>query len=971
MSQLNQYRLDDIRTMTGDAGGAVSPAAGSGDLKILGGTNITTTGHPVTNDITVDLDATITLTQVNATTFDTNNLASGVTLSGTTLAADGTDAAININITPKGAGVLATTELTLTTDLAVQYGGTGASALTDNGILYGNGTAAIGATAELTNGQLLIGNTGNPPSLATLASAAGTIAITNAAGSINLETPTVAAFTGFSAWSGGAPYFDDTTLGSFTVSQAGSGYINGKAVSWTAPQTVAGLVAGNTYYIYIDGTGTIGKTAVRTSGLFNDNIVLFECLRDSTPVTNNQITVKENHPYDIPSETSNYLHDTIGVLIENINNGANITLNGTQKIQINGADELSDHGLYTEISDSGGVAELFHKMYTDGSGKWAQQNATDTFGGFYNNAGTPTVLGGSKFGIYRLYVSKDNLNAATPTYYAVLDIAEYNNIGAANTAIGNDTPAMATGELAQLELTQLGLIIFSQASNSIVSVIISKTTLRSTTSTAGTSTASLVNTNVASFNGMLSAADTNVQAALDTIDNWGSGTTDKSLMVGNGVGVAPGVISVGATGTILTGVTADDPTWTTATYPATIAKGVIVTATDTNVIGALASTGTSGQHLTSGGAATVPAWSTSTYADTFGAGVVVVATAANTVGALGSTGTAGQILTSGGAATVPAWTTNTYPATAVKGDILAATDTNIVGVITASANAGYVLTSNGAGAVPTYQANATGTVTSVSGGTNISTSGTAADPVVDLDASLTAMTDITFSTGGSLQTGTTATNTLLLKAYDTNLTGYVTFATLTANDTPTMDLSSDVTIGTNYIYRAGGTDIAIADGGTNASSMTNTYGVNYFDGTSIVTTTVGTTTQVLTSNGSGVAPTFQAIPTQVMTWTEVTDATVSLAANAGYVMNRGSAITATLPTTCAFGKTIRIAGKGAGLTVIAQNASQMIHFAGSTTTTGIGGSLTATHLRDNIELLCVVADLEFEVISSIGNWTLA
>lgn len=51
--------------------------------------------------------------------------------------------------------------------------------------------------------------------------------------------------------------------------------------------------------------------------------------------------------------------------------------------------------------------------------------------------------------------------------------------------------------------------------------------------------------------------------------------------------------------------------------------------------------------------------------------------------------------------------------------------------------------------------------------------------------------------------------------------------------------------------------IEIAKGGTNSSSMTNTYGINYYDGSSIVTTTVGTTDQVLTSNGAGVAPTFQ------------------------------------------------------------------------------------------------------------------
>jgi hypothetical protein len=45
-----------------------------------------------------------TFTTVNATTFDTNVAAAGLTLSGTSLAADGTDANINMLITPKGSG---------------------------------------------------------------------------------------------------------------------------------------------------------------------------------------------------------------------------------------------------------------------------------------------------------------------------------------------------------------------------------------------------------------------------------------------------------------------------------------------------------------------------------------------------------------------------------------------------------------------------------------------------------------------------------------------------------------------------------------------------------------------------------------------------------------------------------------------------------------------------------------------------
>lgn len=53
--------------------------------------------------------------------------------------------------------------------------------------------------------------------------------------------------------------------------------------------------------------------------------------------------------------------------------------------------------------------------------------------------------------------------------------------------------------------------------------------------------------------------------------------------------------------------------------------------------------------------------------------------------------------------------------------------------------------------------------------------------------------------------------------------------------------------------------VEISKGGSNATSMANTYGVNYYDGTRIVTSAVGTATHVLTSNGAGVAPTFQAV----------------------------------------------------------------------------------------------------------------
>lgn len=67
--------------------------AGSAGTVLVGGATPSFTDSP-------------TLTTVNATTFDTNVTAAGVTLSGTTLAADGTDSNITINITPKGTGTV-------------------------------------------------------------------------------------------------------------------------------------------------------------------------------------------------------------------------------------------------------------------------------------------------------------------------------------------------------------------------------------------------------------------------------------------------------------------------------------------------------------------------------------------------------------------------------------------------------------------------------------------------------------------------------------------------------------------------------------------------------------------------------------------------------------------------------------------------------------------------------------------------
>jgi len=103
-----------------------------------------------------------------------------------------------------------------------------------------------------------------------------------------------------------------------------------------------------------------------------------------------------------------------------------------------------------------------------------------------------------------------------------------------------------------------------------------------------------------------------------------------------------------------------------------------------------------------------------------------------------------------------------------------------------------------------------------------------------------------------------------------------------------------------------------------------------------------------------------------LSWSAVT-ADRSLVAEEGVLANKSSGtLTLTLPTTAALGKVIRVSGMQ-NTWRIAQNASQKIHFGKTTTTTGVGGYLENSNAKDSIELVCCVANLEWNVISSIGN----
>jgi len=172
--------------------------------------------------------------------------------------------------------------------LIVAQGGTGASTLTSNGVLYGNGTSAIGATAAGTTGQILVGNTSAAPSWATLSSSAvttigfGTTGLTPSAatsGAVTVAGTLVAANggTGQSSYAVGDILYASTTTALSKLADVAVGSVLvsggvGVAPAYSATPTLTSLTAPTVY----GGTGVGSSLTLQsTSGVgATDTIVM-------------------------------------------------------------------------------------------------------------------------------------------------------------------------------------------------------------------------------------------------------------------------------------------------------------------------------------------------------------------------------------------------------------------------------------------------------------------------------------------------------------------------------------------------------------------------------------------------------------------------------------------------------------------------------------------------------------------------
>ena len=215
-------------------------------------------------------------------------------------------------------------------------------------------------------------------------------------------------------------------------------------------------------------------------------------------------------------------------------------------------------------------------------------------------------------------------------------------------------------------------------------------------------------------------------------------------------------------------------------------------------------------------------------------------------------GTADQFLKSAGAG-APVWSAITLSnTTSVTGTLgisnggtnATATPTNggvsygtgTAYAFTGAGTANSVLLSTGGGA-PIWGAVVLSSANSVTGTLAVQNGGTGA---------------ASFTSNGILYGNTTSA---------IQVTGAAANAVLVTSGANVPSLSTDiptaVTIGGAYIYRVSGTDVSLADGGTNNSLTAVTGAVAYSDASKIVLTNAGTGGSVLISNGTN--PLFSAI----------------------------------------------------------------------------------------------------------------
>lgn len=150
-------------------------------------------------------------------------------------------------------------------------------------------------------------------------------------------------------------------------------------------------------------------------------------------------------------------------------------------------------------------------------------------------------------------------------------------------------------------------------------------------------------------------------------------------------------------------------------------------------------------------------------------------------------------------------------------------------------------------------------------------------------------------------------------------------------------------------------DIAIGTGGVDPAQQ---IAVGHLVGTGGIV--IGYSSPNITINGGGAGGSI--------TW-NVIGISQTLAVQNGYFCTSGGTLALLLPPVSVLGSTIEISIEGATGFQVTQGAGQSIKFGNQITTVGAGGSISSLSQGDSIRMVCKIANLDWVVMSSMGNLT--
>jgi hypothetical protein len=127
----------------------------------------------------------------------------------------------------------------------------------------------------------------------------------------------------------------------------------------------------------------------------------------------------------------------------------------------------------------------------------------------------------------------------------------------------------------------------------------------------------------------------------------------------------------------------------------------------------------------------------------------------------------------------------------------------------------------------------------------------------------------------------------------------------------------------------------------------------------------GTSGQVLTSNGAATSPTFQAIPSTAMTWTEVSGA-FSSAVNNGYIITNTASTT--LPASPTVGQTIKFIVDTTNVLTVTANTGQIFRL--NTSVSATAGTAVNVARGASITFVYAPTSASWIASESVGSWTL-